>query len=163
MEFVSAKNFDDDSESLLWEILKRAFENEPGYAWHKYPITNISGPNLEPDIVILHPELGILVIEVKSCVIDNVEAIDGSTWYMSNWGTDSITPLAQAQKHMFGIRDKMRDFRAELQNERGDCKLVGNAFVGLPFITEQEWRHKFPEGMSIPHENFSESRKLRVV
>lgn len=153
MEFLSARNFDDDSESMLWESLKKALESEPGFAWHKYPITNISGPNLQPDIVILHPRLGINVIEVKSCQIQNIEAIEGSIWYMTDWEIDNIAPLEQATKHMFTIRDKMRDFRSELRTDTGDCKIVAKAFVGLPFITEQDWKHKFPVGLSIPHWN----------
>jgi hypothetical protein len=53
MEFISTRDFDSDAERVVWEALKDAFEaSEPGYCWHRYPITSMSGPRLEPDLVI---------------------------------------------------------------------------------------------------------------
>lgn len=54
MDFVSTQDFGSEAERLLWESVKAAFATtEPGYCWHRYPITSRSGPRLEPDILIL--------------------------------------------------------------------------------------------------------------
>lgn len=76
MEFVSTQNFGSEAERLLWESIKAAFAaTEPGYCWHRYPITSRSGPRLEPDLLILHPHWGLNVIEVKGCSLNHIEGI----------------------------------------------------------------------------------------
>lgn len=152
MEFISTKDFDGDAERVIWESLKKAFESsEPGFCWHKYPITNITGQRLEPDFLILHPSWGLNVIEVKGCSLSNIEAIQGHIWYMLNWYQEEITPLQQAENHMWAIIDRMKKFRyGMLRNEQGDCKVTSRTFVGLPFITEQEWLVRFKDHLSAP-------------
>lgn len=151
MEFTSTKQFDSEAEKVLWEAIKEAFKQEPGYCWHRYPVTSVRGPRLEPDIIILHPDWGLNVIEVKGCSISNIEAIEGYIWYMSNWYEDEIEPFEQAQKHMWAILDRMKLFNhGFLRDEKGNCKIVGRAFVGLPFINEQEWKQRFQDHLSAP-------------
>ena len=152
MEFISTRDFDSDAERVIWEALKDAFEaSEPGYCWHRYPITSMSGPRLEPDLVILHPQWGLNVIEVKGCFLANIEAIEGYLWYMRNWYDDQISPTQQAEKHMWAIVDRLKAFKyGLLRAETGDCKLTHRAFVGLPFITEPEWKKKFGNHISAP-------------
>jgi len=151
MEFVSTENFDSDAEKVMWDAIKMAFESEPGYCWHNYPITSMSGPRLVPDILILHPVWGLNVIEVKGCFINNVEAIAGPIWYMRNWYEDQMAPLQQADKHMWAIVDRLKEFRyGILRDDNGYCKLTHRSFVALPFITEQEWREKFGSNLAEP-------------
>lgn len=152
MKFVPTRDFDSDAERVLWTALKEAFENsETGYCWYRHPITSMSGPRLEPDLLILHPGWGLNVIEVKGCFISNIETIEGHEWYMRNWYKDQIAPLYQAEKHMWAIVDRLKEFRyGFLRSETGDCKITHRAFVGLPFITEQEWREKFGNHISAP-------------
>jgi|WetSurMetagenome_2_1015567.scaffolds.fasta_scaffold764497_2 hypothetical protein len=85
MEFISTQDFSSDAERVLWDSMKKAFANEPEFAWHRYLITSMSGPRFEPDILILHPAWGLNVIEIKGCFMKNIEAIDGPVWYMKNW------------------------------------------------------------------------------
>jgi len=151
MEFISTQNFDSDAERVFWDALKVAFDAEPGYCWHRYPITSMSGPRLEPDVLILHPQWGLNVIEVKGCFISNVESIDGPTWYMRNWYEDEISPLQQAEKHMWAIVDRMKEFRNRiLREENGDCRVTHRAFVAVPFINEQEWQRRFKNNLAAP-------------
>lgn len=151
MEFISTRDFGSDAERVLWEAMKEAFASEPGYCWHRYPITSMSGPRLEPDILVLHPQWGLNVVEVKGCSISNIEAIDGPVWFMKNWYEDEIAPLQQAEKHMWAIVDRLKEFRYGILREKsGYCKVTHKAFVGLPFITEQEWQSRFAENISAP-------------
>lgn len=151
MEFVSTERFGSQAEQVLWEALKAAFAKEPGYCWHRYPITSIGGSRLEPDIVILHPDWGLNIVEVKGCSIYNIEAIEGHVWYMTDWYEDDMMPVEQAESHMWAIIDRMKKFRhGMLRDPLGNCKIWGRSFVGLPFINEQEWRGKFAENMAAP-------------
>ena len=152
MDFISTRDFDSDAEKVLWNAFKEAFENtEPGYCWHKFPITSMSGPRLEPDFLILHPEWGLNVIEAKGCFIGNIEAIEGPIWYMRNWYEDQSAPLQQAEKHMWAIVDRLKEFKyGLLRDETGYCKVSHRAFVALPFINEQEWRERFDKHISAP-------------
>ena len=110
----------------------------------------MSGP-LDSDLVILHPQWGLNVIEVKGCFLANIEAIEGYLWYMRNWYEDQISPTQQAEKHMWAIVDRLKAFKyGLLRAETGDCKLTHRAFVGLPFITEPEWKKKFGNHISAP-------------
>ncbi|MFH1909556.1 MAG: NERD domain-containing protein [Chloroflexota bacterium] len=153
MDFVSTQDFGSEAERLLWESIKSAFATtEPGYCWHRYPITSRSGPRLEPDLLILHPQWGLNVIEVKGCSINHIEAIEGHIWYMTGWTSSEIEPYDQAQKHMWAILDRLKGYKYGLLRDEtsGNCRIAGRAFVGLPFITEQEWRKRFGEHLSAP-------------
>jgi len=152
MDFISTENFGSPAEELIWQSLKAAFKNEKGFCWHRHPITSRFGPRLEPDLVILHRELGLNIIEVKGCSIDNIEQIEGHTWYMQNFDPSELEPYEQAERHMWAVLDRLKLFKNGLlrHQQSGNCKIAGRAFVGLPFITEQEWRGRFEEHISAP-------------
>lgn len=151
MEFISTKNFDSEAEKIVWDAIKEQFKEQPGYCWHRYPITSYSGPRLEPDIIILHPQLGLIVIEVKGCYLENIESIEGHTWYMQDFYKDEIEPYEQAEKHMWAILDRLKHFHhGLLRDDQGNCKISGKAFVALPYISEPLWKKKFEEHLSAP-------------
>jgi hypothetical protein len=143
MDFVSTQDFGSESERILWESIKSAFpESEPGYCWHRYPVTSRSGPRLEPDILILHPQWGLNVIEVKGCSINDIETIEGHIWYMTGgWMPQEMEPFDQAQKHMWAILDRLRDYKYGFLRDEvsGKCKISGRSFVGLPLILQRRF------------------------
>ncbi|MGC1376991.1 MAG: hypothetical protein WA821_12240, partial [Anaerolineales bacterium] len=99
----------------------------------------------------LHPAWGLNVVEVKGCFINNIETIDGHVWYMKNWYADQISPVQQAEKHMWSIVDRLKEFRyGFLRDDAGYCKVAYRAFVAFPFITEQEWNARFENHPSAP-------------
>lgn len=100
MEFISARDFDSEAKQLFWEEFRNEFTDEDGFCWHKYPVTNINGRRFEPDVLILHPEWGLHVIEIKGCFIRNIEATEGHTWYMRDWYNEEISPQKQAENQM---------------------------------------------------------------
>jgi superfamily I DNA and RNA helicase len=152
MEFISTKDFDSEAEKIVWDAIKQQFKDQPGYCWHRYPITSYSGPRLEPDIIILHPEWGLNIIEVKGCSLEDIEAIEGHIWYMQkNWYQDEMEPYAQAEKHMWAILDRLKQFKyGFLRDEQGNCKIAGKAFVALPYISEALWTKRFQDHLSAP-------------
>ena len=151
MHFVPREDYENDGERVFWEAVKDALKEEKGYCWRKYPVTNINGHRFEPDILVLHPDWGLNVIEVKGCSISNIETIEGYIWYMRNWYSDDIAPLEQAEKQMWAIADRLKNFRSGLlRASNGYCKVNHRAFVALPFINEQEWQEKLGENLSAP-------------
>lgn len=152
MDFISTGNFDSDAERIFWDALKKAFEkNESGYCWHKHPFTTYTGATKKPDFVILHPKWGLNIVEVKGCSIEQIEEIEGDNWYMQDYVEEEMTPYDDAQNKMYSILDRMkRTNKGILRNEKGDCKIWGRAYVGLPYINEPEWKGKFENHPSAP-------------
>jgi superfamily I DNA and RNA helicase len=145
MEFVSSQNFDSDAEKGFWEALKIQLKDELGVAWHRHPITNRRGNQLEPDFTIIGRMFGLCVIETKGMKIEDIEDITGYTWLMnSKYYRTSESPIEQVRHHRFAISDRLRDSRGGLlQNEEGNCKIPARHFVALPYITEAQWDSRF--------------------
>jgi hypothetical protein len=85
-----------NAEKFVWEKVKIAFRDDPGVAFHRYQLIDQDG-NLEReiDILIVHRELGLWIIECKGCRIDNIASITGCEWNMKNWlpGKNKETPV----------------------------------------------------------------------
>jgi superfamily I DNA and RNA helicase len=159
MEFFPYEAFDNNPvQKKLWEWLKEAFKNDPGVAYYRYPIfTRIGKLNREPDILILHQEFGLWVIECKSYCINNISAIQGHEWQMNNWYNESETPVAQAEDQMFAIKNKLDERR----ETRG--KINFHFRVALPNVKQKEWEerkfHELPsaQGVVLVYENLTPS------
>ncbi len=149
MEFHPYEPFDQNkAQKEVWERLKTAFKDEPGVAFYRYPIFYRSGKlNREPDILILHREYGLWVLECKGCYIGNITSIQGHEWSMQNWHSEIETPVAQAEDQMFAIRNKL----TERRETRG--LIAFNFRVVLPFIKRDEWHnrgfHDFPSTQGV--------------
>ena len=125
------------AEKAVWEKAKLAFRDDVGAAFHSYQIFSING-NLEReiDILIVHRQLGLWVIECKGCHIENIESINGCEWKMKNWHKDIESPIFQAQKQMFAIKDNLR-------KQLGFSDLLHFHFrVSIPLVSREQWRVK---------------------
>lgn len=149
MDFHPYEPFDQNAaQKAVWEKIKATFKNDPGVAFYRYPIFHRSGNlNREPDILILHRELGLWVIECKGCRIDNITGIQGHEWTMKNWHSRIETPVAQAEDQMFALKNKL----TERRETRG--LMTFNFRVGLPFIKREDWQankfHNFPSTQGV--------------
>jgi hypothetical protein len=145
MNFKRSGNFT-DGERTIWEVLKQTYQesDDDGKAYHKFPITRDSANSYEPDILLVSRGLGVLVIEVKDCRIENIGSIEGYTWYMEDWRCPEETPFVQAKDmHMYALKDRIqRSSAGVLVNEQGDLAISFNYLVCLPLITEQQWLEK---------------------
>ena len=125
------------AEKKLWECLKKTFQHDPCVAYFRYPIFKRTG-NLsrEPDVIFMHREWGLWVLECKGCSIANVESVEGHQWKMSSWHREEESPMLQAQDGMYAIDAKL----TERRETRG---LVSSHYrVVLPFVKAQEWKDK---------------------
>ena len=70
---------------------------------------------------------------------------------MQDWYKEEMEPYAQAEKHMWAILDRIKQFKhGFLRDEQGNCKIAGKALVALPYVSEALWRKRFQEQLSAP-------------
>ena len=140
-----------DAELAVWERLKGAFDaSDDGVAYHQYPIVDKGGETFdrEPDIVLLHRDLGLVVIEVKGYRIDHIDRIEGHTWHLQNMGHSRSTPYQQARNQAMFLR---RFFTSEpALSDLDGCRVPVNIFVALPNITSAEWEARGFNGPAAP-------------
>ncbi|QZZ22185.1 NERD domain-containing protein [Leptothermofonsia sichuanensis E412] len=138
MDFHPFTPFDNNAaQNKVWDWLKQAFRQDEGVAYYRYPIFRRIGQlQREPDILLLHRELGLWVIECKGCCIRNIVSIQGHDWTMQEWHSESEAPIAQAEDQMFAVQNKL----TERRETRG---LVSCNFrVALPFVRWKEWQDR---------------------
>jgi hypothetical protein len=138
MDFHPFTPFDNNAaQNKVWDWLKQAFRQDEGVAYYRYPIFRRIGQlQREPDILLLHRELGLWVIECKGCYIRNIVSIQGHDWTMQEWHSESEAPIAQVEDQMFAVQNKL----TERRETRG---LVSCNFrVALPFVRREEWQDR---------------------
>jgi len=139
MKFIPYEPLDKNkAQKHVWSRLKELFKNTGGgTAFYRYPIfTKMGEIRSEPDILILHRKLGILIIECKGCVIGNIADIQGHEWTMRNWYKETMTPVIQAEDQMYAVKNKLDGLR-ETRN------LMYLTFkVALPFVKRNEWKNR---------------------
>jgi len=124
-------------ERKVWNAVKSVFAKRNCIGYWRYPIfSKVGNSRKEPDILIADFELGLIVIEVKSIMIDQVIEITGHKWQFKNFYTNQGNPYEQAENQLFallGYCDREPTLRR---------KVTGRAIVALPLITEKQWQHK---------------------
>ncbi|MCK5725598.1 MAG: NERD domain-containing protein [Thiotrichaceae bacterium] len=124
-------------EKKVWDWVKEAFRADEAVIYYRYPIFSQLGNLIkEPDILMLHREYGLWVFECKGCHINNIQSIQGHEWVMSDWYSESMKPIFQAEDQMFAIKNKL-DERRETRD-----KVFCNFRVALPFVKLNEWKEK---------------------
>ncbi|WP_458189474.1 DEAD/DEAH box helicase [Haladaptatus sp. NG-WS-4] len=157
MEYIPATSVTEsdsggEAELEVWERLKQVFDrNERGVLYHQYPIIEKGGNRFDrkPDFVLLHEELGLLIIECKGYLIDHIASIEGETWYLQNINQKRAAPLEQARDQGFHLTSFFQR-ESILRNDRGQVKIPMNVFVALPNISRDEWERRGFSGPSEP-------------
>ncbi|MDR6226889.1 DEAD/DEAH box helicase [Desmospora profundinema] len=101
-------------ETLLFRTLKRYLTEE--YVVYYEP--DIQG--WRPDFVIIGPELGLLVLEVKDYTRSTLVELNPDQWTIRNGAGEEVTvvsPLKQARDYAFRIADKLKRDRDLVQTE----------------------------------------------
>jgi superfamily I DNA and RNA helicase len=159
MEFIGSEYDTDapgsEAELEVWESLKDSFDSsDTGVAYYKYPIVDKSGGRFdqEPDFVIFHKELGLVIIECKGFEIDNIDRIDGYEWNLDGVSYERTTPSEKARQQGFHLRSFF-DRRPELLDEQQNNVVNVNWFVALPNISREEWEsrgfHQIPSSPKV--------------
>ncbi|HBB30436.1 MAG TPA: DNA/RNA helicase [Cyanobacteria bacterium UBA8803] len=121
-------------EQKAWDAVRDAFATRDCIGYWRYPIfSKVGKSRKEPDILIADSQLGLIVIEIKSVIIDQILAIRGHRWEFQNYYTTSSNPYEQAEHQLFallGYCDRELILRRQV---------TGRALVCLPLITEEQW------------------------
>ena len=124
-------------EQRVWEALTQAFASRPCVGYWRYPIFSTQGDfRKEPDILIFDLEGGVIVIEVKSFKIEQIEGISGHLWQYKQYFSETGNPYQQAERQLFALL-KYSDREPQLQGQ-----VLGRALIALPYISRQQWQEK---------------------
>lgn len=124
-------------EKKIWKGIVQAFANDCCIAYWRYPLFSSNGEQRkEPDILLLHQTLGVIIIEVKGLTINQIHSIDGHLWSYNHFYEDCGNPYEQAENHLFSFLS-MVDRQPEIRR-----RVTGRALVALPNIDRQQWQEK---------------------
>jgi superfamily I DNA and RNA helicase len=146
------------AELEVWNRLKDAFNtDERGVLYHQYPIIDKTGGRFDrmPDFVVFHEKLGLLILECKGYTIDQVDRIEGDTWYLNGVSQSTATPLEQARQQGFALKKFFMD-EPVLVSDQQNVKIPMNPIVVLPNITRNEWETEGFEGPNAPRAIFGD-------
>ena len=134
-------------EKLVWDSIKRAFEQRNCWAYWRYPIFPEGKVRKEPDILIVDRWLGLIIIEVKGIKIEQIVSIQGHRWQYRNFYTDAGNPYQQAERQLWAFLE-YGDREPLLQQQ-----VTARAIVALPHITQVQWQqqgwHRLPHAPPI--------------
>ena len=132
-----------EAELAVWARLKDAFDSdESGVLYHQYPIFDKGGHRFDrkPDFVLLHEELGLIIVECKGYTIDQIDYIAGDTWHLRGTRQDQAAPVEQARDQGFHLQQFFRQER--ILREGQQVKIPMNVLVALPNISRKEWERR---------------------
>ncbi|MFS8908685.1 DEAD/DEAH box helicase [Synechococcus sp. OH2] len=130
------------AEAVVWNALRQGLGADAGYLFHRAVLYNHrrGNPRAEIDILLIHAELGIWVFECKGFNLYNIESINNNEWRMRQWQKETETPLQQAHKQMFQVKDLLRK-NPDIQTLIDQINFGKR--VALPRIRRQEWQERF--------------------
>lgn len=124
-------------EAAVFEAVKAAYKGRDALGFWRYPLITDQAIR-EPDLLLAEPELGLVVIEVKSLPLDIIAQISGYRWALARpyYGKMQLNPYEQARQQAQAL--------GELVMHRDDLpKIATRAIVALPLITREAWEERF--------------------
>jgi superfamily I DNA and RNA helicase len=117
-----------------------------------------------PDVLLCHPNVGVLVIEVKGYSLDIIEGTEAGKLDVRMGGYNRrVDIFSQAADSMFQIKnDTDRITRREYG--RGHPTPLFNYMAALPNVSESDWRskgYKLPEGEILFKEQIETTQRLK--
>ncbi len=133
----SLKYRGEKGEKIVWNKIKQLFAQRQCLIYWRYPIFEIKEKvRKEADILIADFDLGLIIIEVKSLVIDQIISIEGHNWNYQNFYTLSGRPYQQAEAQLFSLLEYINQ-EPSLSNQ-----ITAKVLIALPFINSKEWQLK---------------------
>lgn len=138
--FIQGDNFERSggpAEEMVWKKIKEAFSGREVLGYSRYPLfSQVGEKKKEPDILLIDKELGMIIVEVKSFSISNIESVEANNWVIKDSYSRTINPLGQAEDYLY-------KFKAKFDGER--ClrnKVRLSHFVAMPNIQRNQWIEK---------------------
>ncbi|GCF11074.1 ATP-binding domain-containing protein [Dictyobacter arantiisoli] len=143
MDFIQSKpSVPKYGSMMLWRALKTVLPNDDGVCYYQYPLFSVDKSRQIPDILLLHRQLGLYIIECKPWRISDIENIDESVWFLKYKGVDTAeTPYLQMEDQLQSVLSKFMTER-DLRRGRSENVICGHLFLALPFIHQSEWKER---------------------
>ncbi len=121
-------------ELAIVDALRPALSGRDTVVFWRYPLNTRQGQLREPDLLLLDPEWGLVVIEVKNIPLSQIESIQGYAWRLSMpyFGRPVIEPYDQVKQQARVLIERMRDHAAL-------SSVPVRALVALPRVTRDAW------------------------
>jgi hypothetical protein len=143
---IGAEDASNDGHRLTLATLIGAFDNSESALLCEPSLARKT--TRPPDIVLIDPEIGVHVFEVKAMVLDQIESLEagGQLRIQYNANTRTRNPIAQVRNAMFDIKD------ATVRAFGGDVRLSFRYWVVFPTIRRSAWIARFGEAAFCPSE-----------
>lgn len=137
IEIVGENDVKNESQAIVLISIIKAFGHSPAGFIYIEPCTYRS-TRRPPDILICHPEIGVLIIEVKGFRIHQIEDIKaGNIYHKSHGLIKPQNPFRQAEDSMFDILDAVnRKLRSKSKAP------LFNSMVALPEVSHNDFIEK---------------------
>jgi Nuclease-related domain/AAA domain/UvrD-like helicase C-terminal domain len=125
---ITSCKFDTSGERKFARLLEAKLEDDY-LCWYNVPI----GPaRLHPDFIILHPQRGVLILEVKDWRISTIQSINTheATIFVNNTPVKVKNPLEQARGYAMAVADILKN---DPQLVRADGRLQGKLLFPWTF------------------------------
>lgn len=130
-------------EEAVTKYITPYFKSERSIVLENYPVyLGKGGYRRELDFLIIDRDLGLVVVESKGILIENIEKIIGYTWYCSGFYEEKIMPFKQMEMQIDSIGSLLSDV-CNNEFQKHIC-------LALPFIERKEWEQKFRNTPNIP-------------
>lgn len=140
-------------------IIKAYGDSPAGFVYiEPYTARNTKRP---PDVLLCHPDVGVLVVEVKSYPLDIIQNIEAGKLFIREGGYNRPKdPFAQSAESMFNIKNEVERI---LRRQR--AMPLFNFMAAFPNISESDWCAKgydkaLPSGQLLFKEHIETTRRL---
>lgn len=128
------------------DTLKETFnDGYEGLCFVKHPLFGLSSDVAPPDIIVLSRLFGLIVLDIYDFKIEDIEKIENSKWYFSNWDWNEKELFEEGEDIIYSISGGIDSDRNLRKYSREDGRLKAKYFLYLPNITRKEWEDQFED------------------
>ncbi len=126
-----------DAEAVLLTAIVRAYGDSPAGFIYAAP-SRARSTLRPPDVVLCHPDVGLLVIEAKGILIDQIQGLEAGSIFIRYQGYNKPENVIRQ------VEDQMFEIDADIQRLVRDrrAKPLTNCMVAFPNISESDWTAK---------------------
>lgn len=127
-----------DSEARLLNAIVQAYGKSPTGGFIYASPSRARSTLRPPDVVLCHPDVGLLIVEAKGHPIDEIEGVEAGYIYIRYQGY--VTPVNVVRQ----VEDQMFEIDADIMKLVRDrrAKPLTNCMIAFPRISESEWARK---------------------
>lgn len=132
LKVLGYQDVNDGAHARCMAALLRVFGDQTQGFLYSEPVLPHS--DFAPDLVLAHPDTGVIVFEVKAYDVQYILGIEaGNLKIKRNGGEFLVNPLRQAQRGMYAIKEHFEQLALD------SARPLFNAMVAFPNISEKDW------------------------